>query len=40
MIGGENSFLGRKADLRTPAELNRYFRDEIMVEAEVRYVES
>jgi len=31
------SFLGRQVDLRTPAELSRYFRDEVMAEAEVQY---
>ena len=35
-----SDILGRKADLRTPAELSRYFRDEVLVEAEVQYVES
>jgi predicted nucleotidyltransferase len=35
-----SEILGRKADLRTPAELSRYFRNEVMVEAEVQYVES
>jgi predicted nucleotidyltransferase len=30
---------GRKADLRTPAELSRYFRDEVLAEAEVQYAE-
>ena len=35
-----SDILGRKADLRTPAELSRYFRDEVMVEAEVQYVAS
>lgn len=35
-----SDILGRKADLRTPAELSRYFRDEILVEAEVQYVGS
>jgi predicted nucleotidyltransferase len=29
--------LGRKVDLRTPAELSRYFRDEVMATAEVQY---
>ena len=29
--------IGRKVDLRTPAELSRYFRDEVLQEAEVRY---
>jgi len=35
-----SEILGRRADLRTPAELSRYFRDEVMAEAEVQYVES
>jgi hypothetical protein len=35
-----SDILGRKADLRTPAELSRYFRDEVLLEAEVQYVES
>jgi hypothetical protein len=30
---------GRKADLRTPHELSRYFRDEVMAEAEVQYAQ-
>ena len=30
-------FGGRKVDLRTPAELSRYFRDEVMQKAEVCY---
>jgi predicted nucleotidyltransferase len=30
--------LGRRVDLRTPAELSRYFRDEVLAEAEVQYV--
>ncbi len=29
--------LGRKVDLRTPRELSRYFRDEILRTAEVHY---
>ena len=29
--------LGRKVDLRTPAELSRYFRDEVVRVAEVVY---
>ncbi|HTY24901.1 MAG TPA: nucleotidyltransferase family protein [Desulfomonilaceae bacterium] len=29
---------GRKVDLRTPEDLSRYFRDEVMSEAEVRYL--
>ncbi len=30
-------FGGRKIDLRTPAELSRYFRDEVMRTAAVQY---
>jgi len=30
---------GRKVDLRTPSELSRYFRDEVLAEAEVQYGE-
>jgi predicted nucleotidyltransferase len=30
--------LGQRVDLRTPAELSRYFRDEVLAEAEVQYV--
>jgi predicted nucleotidyltransferase len=30
--------LGRKVDLRTPAELSRYFRDEVVKSSEVQYV--
>jgi len=29
---------GRRVDLRTPAELSRYFRDQVLREAEVQYV--
>ena len=29
--------IGRKVDLRTPKELSRYFRDEVMASAEVQY---
>ena len=29
--------VGRKIDLRTPAELSRYFRDDVLEQAEVRY---
>ncbi len=32
-------FSGRKVDLRTPEDLSRYFRDEVMAEAEVAYDE-
>jgi len=30
-------FEGRKVDLRTPRELSRYFRDEVVSSAEVQY---
>lgn len=33
-----SGLLGRKVDLRTPAELSRYFRDQVLSEAEVQYV--
>ncbi|MBI3323176.1 MAG: nucleotidyltransferase family protein [Candidatus Omnitrophica bacterium] len=33
-----SKILGRRADIRTPAELSRYFRDEVLREAEVQYV--
>lgn len=29
--------LGRRVDLRTPAELSRYFRDEVLRIVEVQY---
>ena len=32
--------LGRKVDLRTAAELSRYFRDEVLAEAEVQYAQA
>ena len=32
-----SEILGRKADLRTPAELSRYFRDEVVKLAQVQY---
>lgn len=32
-----NIFGGRKIDLRTPAELSRYFRDDVLKNAEVCY---
>lgn len=28
---------GRKADLRTPQDLSRYFREEVLASAEVQY---
>ena len=33
------SIFGRKVDLRTPAELSRYFRDDVLAGAEVQYEE-
>ena len=30
---------GRKADLRTPQDLSRYFRDEVLQAAEVQYAQ-
>jgi uncharacterized protein len=30
--------LGRKADIRTPAELSRYFREKVVAAAETQYV--
>ena len=32
-----SSILGRKVDLRTPQELSRYFRDEVLSQAEIQY---
>lgn len=32
--------LGRKVDLRTPAELSRYFRDEVIRSSELQYAEA
>lgn len=32
-----SEILGRKVDLRTPAELSRYFRDDVMRTAQVKY---
>ena len=32
-----SSLLGRRADLRTPKELSRYFRDQVMANAQVQY---
>ena len=34
-----SSILGRKVDLRTPQELSRYFRDEVLSQAEIQYAE-
>lgn len=33
-----SALFGRKVDLRTPAELSRHFRGEVLKEAEVQYV--
>lgn len=32
-----SEMLGRKVDLRTPEDLSRYFRDEVISKAEVQY---
>ena len=43
LIGLEDeltSILGRKADLRTPEELSRYFRKEVVAQARSLYVKS
>lgn len=34
-----SEILGRKVDLRTPADLSRYFRDEVLSSAEIQYAE-
>ncbi|NVL90306.1 MAG: nucleotidyltransferase family protein [Desulfobacterales bacterium] len=34
-----SDILGRKVDLRTPADLSRYFRQEVLDSAEVQYAE-
>ncbi|MBI3611560.1 MAG: nucleotidyltransferase family protein [Nitrospirae bacterium] len=34
-----SKILGRKVDLRTPADLSRYFRDEVLLSAEVQYAQ-
>lgn len=34
-----SGFLGRKVDLRTPAELSRYFRDQVVRESEIQYAQ-
>ena len=34
-----SEMIGRKVDLRTPKELSRYFRDEVLAEAELQYEE-
>lgn len=35
-----SDLLGRRVDLRTPNELSKYFRDEVLAEAEELYVEA
>lgn len=34
-----SEILGHKVDLRTPADLSRYFKDEVLSAAEVQYAE-
>jgi len=34
-----SELIGRKVDLRTPAELSRYFRDEVVRSNEVQYAQ-
>lgn len=34
-----SEILGRKVDMRTPADLSRYFREEVLSSAEVQYAE-
>ena len=34
-----SEILGRKVDLRTPAELSRYFRQEVLDSAEIQYAQ-
>ena len=34
-----SELIGRKVDLRTPADLSRYFREEVLREAEVQFEE-
>lgn len=35
---GLSAILGRKVDLNTPGFLSRYFRDQVLAEAETQYV--
>ena len=35
-----SGLLGRRVDLRTPNELSKYFREEVLAEAEELYVEA
>jgi uncharacterized protein len=32
-----SEIIGRKVDIRTPLELSRYFRDEVLSRAQVQY---
>ncbi len=34
-----SEIMGRKVDMRTPADLSRYFREEVLSSAEVQYAE-
>lgn len=34
-----SEIIGRKVDIRTPADLSRYFREEVLSAAEVQYAE-
>ncbi len=35
-----SELIGRRVDLRTPQDLSRYFRDEVLEQADVQYTES
>ena len=35
-----SALLGRKVDLRTPADLSRYFRQEVLATAEIQYAQN
>lgn len=35
-----SELLGRRVDLRTPQDLSRYFRQEVLEQADVQYLES
>ncbi len=34
-----SEIIGRKIDMRTPADLSRYFREEVLSSAEIQYAE-
>jgi predicted nucleotidyltransferase len=34
-----SEILGRKVDMRTPADLSRYFREEVLSSAEIQYAQ-